>query len=312
MVTDYIQELHDFFNDSTLRCRVIFGLDQENSASPKLEFTEVSKEARIQFQNGFRDKVAKLLGKKPVLYSLSDEDSDTYLYVKITDISNRVAFLKTPTEKVKKLDENFVSSMRYMEFRFQNYQNKTASIFRLNASTNFLLKGKGSFLWSNAVLTPVREDIIVAHPEIHCAFHNETAIIFNRSVFETMFGYLKVFEADKKTVFSDLASASDYTIEDLKEIEAMCIKVRDLRALSRICQSGDYKQWSFDKLQGASKDRNVSIHFNMTNKSVKFHTKKNFFLIYDDNLVESRYTGNQYISFRKKLQRSFSSADLTS
>src|SRR5579864_1108744 len=93
MVTDYIGELVKFLEEPKLRCFVIFGT-RDNDSPLKLWKADVKDVAREQFRQGFLAEAKKLKGKKPEMYSLSDEESDSYLYITIKEIPDGLEYLK--------------------------------------------------------------------------------------------------------------------------------------------------------------------------------------------------------------------------
>lgn len=296
---DYIKELTKFFEDASIRCKVIFGVKQQDDL--RLLYSDVNSEARLLFRAGFLKQFKTMAGKHGEKYSLSDKDKDVYQYVNVAEIPDRVTFFTDAKEKIGELTADLIKSTRFMEFRFQNNHSKIVSVYRINQRTNFLLKGKNSFFWANSILYPVKQDIVVAPPEIHCVIIDDLALIFQRSIFERMFGYSQEFERHAKAVFSHLTKGADYSIEGLDKLEETCYKhISDLRALTRVSQSGNYKTWTFAKIQKLAKDKGLKIVFDESNKTIKFESKRDFLHIFDDDFLSSKYTGRDYLAFRKQ------------
>jgi hypothetical protein len=300
MPTNYIEELVKFLDDPKIRCKVNFGT-REDDSTLKLWETGVRDKARDQFRQGFLAEARRLVEKKATRYSLSDEESDTYLYIDISEIPGRVQYLKDPVAKLPKLDGDFIDSIRFLEFRFQNVRSKIVSIYRYNQKTNFLLKGEGAFYLSEAYLSPVDQDIVVTRPEIHCAFIDNVAIIFHRGFFEKLFGYTKEFERSAKKVFEHLESQSEYSIADLDGIRENCYDhISDLRALTRIDFSEKYKSWTYEKIKDLAKQRGLKITFDDKTRTITFGSKRAFLHVYDDDYLDSPMTGSHYVALKKK------------
>lgn len=300
MVANYVEELIKFLDDPKIRCKVIFGT-REDDSTLKLWEAGVRDKARDQFREGFLTEARRLIGKKAARYSLSDEESDTYLYIDIKEIPDRIQYLKDGGAKLPKLDHDFINSIRFLEFRFQNVHSKIVSIYRYNQRTNFLLKGEGAFYLTEAYLSPVQQDILVTRPEIHCAFIDDVAIVFQRGFFERLFGYTKEFEKSAKTVFDYLESQSDYSIADLEGIRDTCYEhIGDLRAMTRIDSTGKYKSWTYEKIKDLATQRGLNMTFDDKTKTITFGSKRAFLHVYDDDYLDSPMTGSHYVALKKK------------
>ncbi len=295
--------IRDFLTQPHLGGKIVFAIKAKKGTT-ELSYAKLTQDTVNDYRNQFTRLLDKMSERKPVPYGLSDFDSDTYQYLPSTQIPHARDFLGDPQVALQQLDHEFISAIKFTEFRFQNTKGDVIGVFKIYLKTGFLTsQNRFKFIFQDSVLTPFTKDIIIAPPRFDCILLEDVIYIFNRPNFEKIFDYKRVFQEKATEVFVYFAKPHGYTVEGLDEIEQKCMKSRSkMRRLAIIAQGRLYKSLTFDKVASFCKVKELNDPILDSRKKImKFLTPEAFLRIFDEDYVRGELTGTEYISTRKTL-----------
>jgi len=244
-VASEIEKVISFLEDSSITAKLVFGnritisetdpTDRRKKIKTRkmvLTYAGLSDDVVEEYRKDFLKQVELHKGDTRLKYNGSDFDPDGYQYYKINDIQNGKEMTKDTNQRLLRIDEGFVKTLRFTIFRLQNKSLKELLVVRAYPKSKFLKKKDGLIFDDGGILTFTKTDIMSVDSLVDCLVYEEEVIIFRRKAFERVFDFRKIFEGHFKEVFDEITEEKlKYKIEPLANLKVAILK--DLRKLRK-------------------------------------------------------------------------------
>lgn len=312
----YIEEVVNFLKDTSVSAYVVFGnkiVTSEPSKDDKrkkiktvhtvLTYSNLADDVTEEYRKSFLRQAESHLEDKPMKYNGSDFDPDGYQYYMVADIPDSSSVLRAPKQDETRdaLDDEFIKTLRFTIFRFQNTEGKELLLIRAYPKSKFLKKKDGLIL-KGGVLLFTDADIVVADPLVDCIVIGTEILIFRKKAFEKIFNFRKIFERHMKEVFEDIAEEKiKYTVKPVEELKAAILKdMRKLRKLTSITEKKVYKKITFEEIVDFEIENKIGAKIDSAKRTIIFDDAYSFLHFYNDDNLESGLTKAKYLALSKK------------
>lgn len=300
-MTETIDELIAFLNDTKLKGKMIFGLATESDSSFDLTYTRLNEQVVDKYRKSFKRKLAFKKKLPHSQYSPTETEPAGYATYKVADLPQGKELIKLPTTKTHGFDKHFIKKIRFTAFRLEG-DNQVAYFFRVYQHTKFLTKSKwDTLVFQGDVLSFAENDMIVASPAIDFVVFGDNILIFRIYAFEKLFKLMEAYHAHADEVFTFFETNKSYTIRNLQAIRDACDGLPQLRRLSNISKQTWYKSLTIEVIeQFAKTSPDAGITVDIAQKTVAFTSPDKFLSFYNDDYVQSEVTSDKYLAYAKK------------
>jgi hypothetical protein len=312
-VDEAIGKVISFLEDRSISAKLVFGnkrtiskVDPEDkrrrtkTKEIHLTYSRLADDVVEEYRQDFLRQVQYHQDDTRMRYNGSDVDPAGYQYYRVADIPNEASITNEPKEQLSEIDDEFIKTMMFTIFRFENWKNKELLVIRVYPRSKFLKKKDGLIL-RGGVLSFTTSDIVAADRVMDCLIFEDEVIIFHRKAFEKIFDFKNIFKKHLDKVFAAITEDKvNYKIEQLPELKEAILKdMRKLRKLTSITEKEVYKTVSFENIMAFDKDYHIGAEIDGSKRSIKFLDAFSFLHFYNDDNLYSQLTKIKYLAFSK-------------
>lgn len=308
-----IEKVISFLEDRTISAKLVFGNKRIISEVDKqdkrkrikhkevhLTYSRLDDEVVDEYRQDFLRQAQYHKDDTRMRYNGTDVDPAGYQYFPIADIPNEASVTNEPKEQLSEIDDEFIKSMMFTIFRFENSKKKELLVIRVYPRSKFLKKKDGLIL-KGGVLSFTTSDIVAADRVMDCLIFEDEVIIFHRKAFEKIFDFKNIFKKHLEKVFAAITEDKlNYKIEQLPELKQAILKdMRKLRKLTSITQKEVYKTVKFEDIIVFDKEYHIGATIDVSKRSIMFSDATKFLHFFNDDNLYSQLTKTKYLAFSK-------------
>lgn len=308
-----IGKVISFLEDSSISAKLVFGnkrtiskVDPEDkrkrikTKEMHLTYSRLADDVVEEYRQDFLRQVQYHQDDTRMRYNGSDMDPAGYQYYRVADIPNEASVTNEPKEQLTEIDDEFIKTMVFTIFRFENSKKEELLVIRVYPRSKFLKKKDGLIL-KGGVLSFTTSDIVAADRVMDCLIFKDEVIIFHRKAFEKIFDFKNIFKKHLEKVFDAITEDKiNYKIEQLPELKQAILRdMRKLRKLTSITEKEVYKAVKFEDIIAFDKEYHIGAKIDVSNRSITFADASRFLHFFNDDNLYSQLTKIKYLAFSK-------------